>query len=122
MALPWDDATTGQGGNGGIKKVNQTAAAIRNIDGPGLVLLIPGRLRVRKHCDTRQTNQSIHDDTHGEINECEDALSEYVHTYSECYSIIAQSLHKWHIRETLFQVIKVIHRIQPPDMTESLLA
>jgi hypothetical protein len=53
MALLWDDATTGQGGNGGMKKVNQTAAAIRNIDGPGLVMLIPGRLRVRKHCDTR---------------------------------------------------------------------
>ena len=49
----------GQGREWRHKEVNQTAAAIRNIDGPG-------RLRVRKHCDISQTdNQNMTTRTEG---------------------------------------------------------
>jgi hypothetical protein len=58
MALPWDDTTTDKGMEWRHEEVNQTVAAIRNIDGPGLVMLTPSRLRVRKHCDTRQSKHN----------------------------------------------------------------
>lgn len=58
MALPWDDTTTGKGMEWRHEEVNQTVAVIRNIDGSGLVTLTPSRLRVMKHCNTRQSKHN----------------------------------------------------------------